>query len=1094
MNYKKFSHSYSQFIVLLIIAMCQLNLPAHADKMLINKGFKPAPKESSKRPAITKYDQHPIYFEKNVGQANPKAKFISRSEGYKIFLTQQGEAVFSIKTSSMPNPALTNSDGLGGVNVRIPNQTLSTFSMKFADSNPKPKVTSEDELLTKVNYFIGNDSRKWHTDISTYGKVRYQEVYPGVDVLFYGTQRQLEYDFVVAPKANPAQVQIEFTGVDNVSIDRATGDLVIKVADQEIHQHKPFTYQLVNGVKQEVASSYYIQTGTDSVRVGFNVSSYDRNQPLVIDPTLEYSVLLGGGAGDFFNHFRVDSTGAVYVIGVTVSSDLPTKSPFQQSLQGQLDTLVAKFSPTGTLVFATYLGGTNGEVGLNIAIDATGNMYLVGGTLSTDFPTVNPLQSANRAKPGAESAYVTKLNSTGNTLVFSTYFGGQNQRLGLGLGDQAIGITVDSNNNVYFCGFAISPDFPVTPGVFQNKRRGGFDAFIAKLDPNGTSLVYATLLGGDGNVVQGANSIVVDSGGNAYVVGVTASRNFPTTSGTVQEQFGGATDLFISKINPTGSNLVFSTYLGGGDTEDAVPAQGGGFFTDFNGITLDTMGNIYIASYTVSANYPVANAIQNTYGGGARDAVVSKLDPTGSKLLFSTYLGGTRSDGSFGDPSLDAKGNLYIAGDTFSNDFPTVRPIQNSNGGGEDAFVVRIDQVNNRLDYSTYLGGNDNDFANNAIADPQGNVYIAGAAKSKNFPAVNSSQSSTNGDFDGFIAKISDDKAPPTVTVILPNGNEKLIAGQMTSIFWSATDDVGIVSQDVAISTDGGSSFPITVSNNLAGDIRNLTFNIPLTLTTMQGRVKVTARDKAGNSGQGVSQANFSINPPPSNSGPSLFVSIKFDPPPAGQVAPPMNVRVDATNSPMKSPLASGISNTRGNTSLSALAGDTTLVSYNIYRVVQPSLEKPQPTAQDIVGNPANLVVSIPANQTSFMDIAPKNQGDNFVYSVTSFFGNGMMSGGSQPAGTNIPIIKNPTFAKGVIFLDSPGSFIQLNASLIVDGKDSYKLKFDESGTRFTIEKKMPSMESGTIFKKLIKKGVTVQLIVKNPDGKMSLIVPFTRK
>src|SRR3989441_926920 len=491
--------------------------------------------------------------------------------------------------------------------------------MKLLGANPTPRVTGVEELRGRSNYFIGNDPAKWRANVPTYAKVEYRDVYPGVNLVYYGNQRQLEFDFIVAPGADPQRIRLGVEGADRLDLD-AQGDLVVQTGGAQVRLQQPHVYQMANGVRQEIESRYVLN---DHHEVEIWVAAYDTHKPLVIDPTLAYSTYLGGTGFDEGFGIAVDSLGQAYVTGVTASLDFPTTAgAFQSSSAGSEDAFVTKLNPTGAvLVYSTYLGGTNSDVGLGIAVDSLGQAYVTGETFSADFPTT--AGAFQPSSPGGFSdAFVTKLNPTGAALAYSTYLGGTDF-------DEGFGIAVDSLGQAYVTGVSASLDFPMTAGAFQPRFAGGsLDAFVTKLNPTGAALAYSTYLGGTGD--EEGFGIAVDATGNAYVTGLTNSNlDFPTTAGAFQRSSaGGISDAFVTKLNAAGAALVYSTYLGGTGDED-------GF-----GIAVDAAGHAYVTGITFSPDFPTtAGAFQPSSTGG--DAFVPKPKPSRAALVFSHYLSGS---------------------------------------------------------------------------------------------------------------------------------------------------------------------------------------------------------------------------------------------------------------------------------------------------------------------------------------------------------------------------------------------------------------------------------------------------------------------
>ncbi len=634
--------------------------------------------DSGKPRLANTYGKLPLSFEANQGQTDRRVEFLSRGLGYTLFLMPNEAVLASRKSAAHAEPT-----GPRQARVSQPGKTITTtLRIKLVGGNPHARVVGMEELPGKSNYFIGNDPKKWRTDVPNYGRVKVRDVYPGVDLVYYGNQRQLEEDFVVAPGADPRAITMEIAGVEKALID-AQGELVLASPGGEVRLRKPVIYQEVAGVQHEIAGGYTLKGEN---RVGFELGNYDVTQRLVIDPVLAYSTYLGGSGTDLGLGIAVDSSGNAYVTGQTNSTDFPgaSSSPIQSAFGGGgVDAFVTKINAAGSaLVYSTYLGGGSGggmgggdDTGLGIAVDFSGNAYVTGLTFSTDFPgaSSSPIQSANG---GGRDAFVAKLNAAGSALVYSTYLGGNDT-------DEGRGIAVDSSGNAYVTGETFSTNFPGASSSPIQSAFGGFvDAFVTKINAAGSALVYSTYLGGSSN--DFGVGIAVDFSGNAYVTGFTNSTNFPGASSShIQSAFGGLDDAFVTKINAAGSALVYSTYLGSSGADQ-------GF-----GIAVDSSGNAYVTGVTSSTNFPGAgfSPIQSAFGGDL-DAFVAQLNAAGSALVYSTYLGGSGADQGFGI-AVDSSGNAYVTGQTSSTDFPgaSSSPIQSANGGGGDSFVAKIASV-----------------------------------------------------------------------------------------------------------------------------------------------------------------------------------------------------------------------------------------------------------------------------------------------------------------------------------------------------------------------------------------------------------------
>jgi hypothetical protein len=709
------------------------------------------------------YAKLPLHFEANRGQTDSRVKFQSRGSGYTLFLTPS-EAVMVLRSAQAdPSPLASNHEP----------GTHSVLRMKIEGANPSPRVSGLEPLPGIVNYFIGKDPAKWRTNVPTYGKVQYRDLYPGVDLLYYGNQRQLEYDFVVRPGADPSSIVLSFQGADRVEVD-AQGDLVLQTALGQIRQRKPVIYQEIDGARREIQGGYVL---TDRDQVTFRVAAYDVRQPLVIDPVLFYSTYLGGSGNEGGSGIAVDAAGAVYVTGTTGSPDFTAGcaapcTVMDSTLGGAFNAFVTKLNPTGTaLIYTTYLGGSHGETAHGIAVDAAGAAYVTGRTFSADFPTTTG--AFDETVNGDEDAFVAKLNPTGSGLAYSTYLGGSRS-------EQGRGIAVDTMGAAYVSGSTASTDFPTTLGAFDTSYNGShFDAFVTKLNASGSALAYSTYLGGSGAVrfegIDEGRGIAVDASGSAYVTGETSSADFPTTSGAFDTTYNStlgafalAFDVFVTKLNTTGSALVYSTYVGGRGSQS-------GF-----GIAVDSAGNAFVTGRTSSTDFPTTLGAFDTTRDGS-DAFVTKLTPAGAgaaDLVYSTYLGGSRQEIGFGI-AVDADGHAYVTGDTDSTDFPTTTDALDRTCGTDgncnpkdpnlpqfgtpDAFVTKLNPAGAGLAdlvYSTYLGGSGGD-GGGGIAVAAGAAYVTGGTAKADFPTTPRAFQRTFRDVShAFVTKIADGEDP----------------------------------------------------------------------------------------------------------------------------------------------------------------------------------------------------------------------------------------------------------------------------------------------------------------------------------------------
>ena len=654
----------------------------------------------------------PLRFEENRGQAAKSVRFVARGSDCQLFLTPAG-ATLSLDRAQVR--ALVNLRVVGG----------------RADAELVP-----GERLSGVsNYFVG-DRAEWRTGVEGYASVRARDVLPGVDLVFYGNaQRQFEYDLVVAPGARVTDLALRFDGAE-VSLQEDGGATLNLPDGGELSQPAPVAYQLdARGQREFVPVHYELRNGA----LGFSVAAYDSQRALVIDPTLVYATFLGGSSGDVVNGVALDAAGNAYLAGATASLDFPTASALQTSHAGSTqDVFIAKLSPDGSkLVYSTYLGGSGNEGATAIAVDAAGEAFITGNTDSTNFPLASALQGANG---GGGDAFVVKLSASGSALVYSTFLGGSSF-------DGGSGIAVDAAGRASVGGRTYSLDFRTVSPV-QAAFGGNVDGFLAQLNASGSALVYSTYLGGAG--FDMVSAVAVDGSGQAVVAGQTLSTNFPTVA-ALQGTFGGASagDAFVSKFNAQGSALVYSTYLGGSGDDYA------------HAIALDSSGAAFVTGLTDSLDFPQAAALQSTYGGSNGDVFISKLTPDGSRLVYSTYLGGSSQDEGFGI-AVDASGQVAVAGRTYSPDFPVLAPLQATCGGcsahRSDAFVAKLDATGASLLYASYLGGDGQDWAQALAMGANGDVIVAGETGSSNFPTRSPLQShlGDNGNFgDGFVARIA---------------------------------------------------------------------------------------------------------------------------------------------------------------------------------------------------------------------------------------------------------------------------------------------------------------------------------------------------
>jgi uncharacterized repeat protein (TIGR01451 family) len=623
----------------------------------------------------SKFGTVPLYFEQNKGQTASQARYIARSPNLVGFVLQNG---WTLSLNGQP------------------------ISMRIAHADPEAALIPENPIEGITNYYLGSRAI---TALQHYSSVRAKNIRPGIDIVYHGNDRELEYDLAIHPGADINALWLRFEGSAQTLVDN--GDIVLKTTTGEVRQHKPRVWQEANGQRREVECRYVL---AKSGNVGFVLSNYDRSAKLTVDPIVSYSTYLTGTNEDSPGGIAVDGSGYAYITGSTTSSDFPVTFA---TYQGSQDVFVTKLNPAGTgLVYSTFIGGTAPDTGRAIAIDNSGNAYVTGATYSTDFPvTVNTFSQG-------QHAFALKLGSTGN-IVYSTALVGNNTDIGMA-------IATDASGSAYIAGFTFSTNFPVTAGSYKTTPGGSGDAFVAKLTSTG-QVYYATYLGGNGE--DSATSIAVDASGDAFVGGNTSSSNFPTTPGAYAAAYAGNQDAFIAKLNPTGSSLVYATYLGG-----SLPDS-------LNGLTIDAAGNCYVTGSTESLDFPVTlGAFSTSKLSSNSSGFVTKLIATGTSLVYSTFLGGNLNDSGVGI-AVDSSGSANVVGSATSTNFPTTPgalKAVSTNGSccDYDMFLVKVSADGSALSYATRLGSSAIESANAVALDGVGGVYIAGVTQGPLYPTT----------------------------------------------------------------------------------------------------------------------------------------------------------------------------------------------------------------------------------------------------------------------------------------------------------------------------------------------------------------------
>ncbi|MBI3664734.1 MAG: SBBP repeat-containing protein, partial [Acidobacteria bacterium] len=706
-----------------------------------------------------------VVFEPNWGQAAPQVRFLARTAAYNVFLTDT-EAVLVV---SGRRPSFAGCLKAECRSAPADHQGMS-IRMKLVGAHMPQTVGGRHTTGGASNYFIGNDPKRWRTDIPHYTKVEYRGIYPGVDLVYYGNRGSLEYDFIVNPGASSGLIRLAFEGADSVRME-GSHEVVAETRLGKLRLSRPRIFQFVEGQRVELAGSYVMK----NAQVSFAIAEFDRTRPLIIDPTLSYSSYLGGSDSDNALALALDSSGNFYVAGETRSIDFPTTpGPFQADPDpfNGFDAFITKFSPAGQVVYSSYFGGglavgyqSTADGAAGIAVDTSGNAYVVGSTWSINFPTTpgafQPQKNYNI------DAFVLKLNPAGNALLYSTYLGGFEN-------DAGLAIAIDGAGSAYVTGWtAANWNFPVTPGAFQTHQNVYRAAFVTKFSPDGSSLVYSTFL--TGHLDQRGLGIAVDGSGSAYVTGWTNSNDFPTTPGAYKVvRQGSDEDVFVTKLNADGTAPVYSTLLG---------ADEEGW-----GVAIAPDGAAVVTGWTLSCSFPVTPGAFRTTSPCVeldKEVFLTKIDPAGSALVYSTYFGGRGSE----EPRalvLDNAGRPCLTGWTNSSDFPTTPDrLQGVLSGPTDAFVMQLSGDGKSLVFSSYLGGNGSDEGWDLAVDAGGNFYLVGFTESSDFPITSgASQGSIGGPRDGFVAKIVSGAASTFTTVSaasfltnLPVARDSIVSG-----------------------------------------------------------------------------------------------------------------------------------------------------------------------------------------------------------------------------------------------------------------------------------------------------------------------------
>jgi hypothetical protein len=647
--------------------------------------------------------QLPFAIVENKGQADPSVRYVGTGEAFKAWFRD---------------------DGL------VLQQANNAITVRFAGKkrNRKPDVIAQEPLGARANYLRGNDPQKWQTDLPMYREIVYKQLWPGIQLGYKTIDNHLKAEYSVTPGAAVGDIRLRFQG--QVQILR-NGALRIESDGGKLVENPPVLFQMTRGIRRAVEGHFRrFEDGT----IGFRAGEYDHSETLVIDPTILFSGYFGGTSQTAITSVAIDLYNNVVVAGWTSSTDLSVSAGARAKNSGGVDAFVASFVPNGGgLAWCTYLGGAGDDRALGLTVDGARNPYVTGWTSSSNFPTVGPFQAR---LAGTRDAFVTKLNSAGDAIIYSTYLGGNSVDTGNAIG-------VDSSGSAVVIGDTSSTNLPVSVGAFQNHSNGGQDVFVAKLSATGKTLAFLTYFGG--SATDHGSAVKLDGSNNVYAVGYTWSTNLPTAS-PYQPASGGGEDGFISKLSPDGSALMFSTYLGGSGGSAGLPES-------VNGLCVDLFGNVIVAGITASSNFPVtAGAFQQSLGG-VTDGFISKFTGQGL-LLYSTFVGGSLNDGING-LALDYHGDAYVTGFTASQDFPASQPLQSSGKGLSAAFVSKLSNDLSSLILGTYLGGSGADTGNAIAVDVQTSIIIAGQTSSPDFPTAGNLGWALPSPLTSFIAKIA---------------------------------------------------------------------------------------------------------------------------------------------------------------------------------------------------------------------------------------------------------------------------------------------------------------------------------------------------
>ncbi|MBN1167917.1 MAG: PKD domain-containing protein [Methanospirillaceae archaeon] len=686
----------------------------------------------------------------------------------------------------------------------IPESDLTPLFIRFEGISGVPEITGENIQNGTANFYLGADPDLHTAGVPLYESIRYEGLYPGIDLVYSVEKTDIKSVYEVNPGFSPDVIALRYEGCNSLAIHPDDGKLLIQGNLWNLSEEAPYAYQEVNGVQVPVECSFVLLS--DSL-VGFLIGEYDTSLPLIIDPIMRYSLFFGGDGVDHGNAIATDDNGYAYLAGSTTSAHMKfsmATNLYEQKAGGERDAFVVKINPDGTeLVYITYLGGKGDDLAYGITIDADGDAYVTGSTNSEDFPTQDAYHKTNS---GRTDVFLTKIDSEGRGILFSTFLGGSGDDIGYD-------VALDSDNNIFVTGSTTSWDFPIVNKYELSPYSGLEDGFITKLDSDGESIIYSNYIGGSARDL--CSAVVIDPNGYACLAGQTDSPNFPTIN-AYQNVRKGVTDAFVVKFDPEGTYpAYYSTYLGGKAIDIAKD------------LVVHTDGSLTITGQTFSSDFPVTNAFQRSLNG-VSDAFITTLSANGSDLTQSSFMGGSGGETGNGI-GIDDDGNLYIIGTTLSTNFPIQKAYQSRYGGGfSDAFVTKLDSSATSKGYATYLGGYGKDEGNAIAVNYEGDAYLTGYTDSTDFPKVRSyEQSFGNGDRDAFVAVLADfDKIPVTDFYGNPtNGNAPLTVsfydtskGIPTSWSWDFGDGEKSVEKNPVHIYKKSGTYSVTLqTKNIAG-------------------------------------------------------------------------------------------------------------------------------------------------------------------------------------------------------------------------------------------------------------------------------------